>query len=182
MCTWNLCNFFLVPLFQFWYQIELYICCIIIQIQAVLQSLVLRGESHKSLKPMLNILYRPTTSRKAHLVVSKISTYLCQLRPKLICSDQIWKTQWHASMVKPQLPVFSKSSNSQDHLFWVWHQAPTQFTPTAIQCHFLSEGLLWQMMTVISFLHGCKSAPSDYGTWTKRDWVVQSLTKLNNKI
>ena len=129
---------------------------------------------------MLTILCH--SPRTVHLVVSKISTHLCRSRHKLICFDQIRNSQLHASTVELQLPVFSKYSNSQDHLFRVRRQPPTQFTPMAVQTHFLSGGLLWQMMIVISFPHGCKRAPSDYDTWTRRHRVVQSLTKLNNKI
>ena len=164
------------------------ITTIIIHIQAVRTSLFLftfnpwqheeRGINHKS----LCWTYYTEPPHTVHFVVSKILTHLCRLRPKLICFDQIRKTHLHASMVKPQLSVFSKSSNSQDHLFQIRHQPPTQFTLMTVQLHFLSGGLLWQMMIVISFPYRCKSAPSDYDTWTKRHWVVQSLTKLNNRI
>ena len=78
--------------------------------------------------------------------------------------------------------VFSKSSKSLDHLFWARRQPPTLFTPTAVQPHFLFGGLLWQMMIVISFPSRCKTASSDYSTWTRRHRVVQRLTKLNDKI
>ena len=97
----------------------------------------------------------------AHLVMSKISTNLCRLRLKLICFDQIPKTQPRASTVEPQLLVFSKSSNSQGHLFRVRRQPSTQFPSAVIKPHVMSGGLLWQMMIVISFSRGRKSAPSD---------------------
>ena len=74
-------------------------------------------------------------------LVSKISTHLCWSRPVLIFFDYIRKTQPFASTVKPQLLVFSKPSNSQDHLFRI-RQPPTQFTPMAVQPHFLFGGLL----------------------------------------
>ena len=65
-------------------------------------------------------------------------------------------------MVEPQLPVFSKYSNFQDHFFRVRRQPPTKFTPKAVQPNFLSGGLLCLMIIAISFPRGHKSAPSDY--------------------
>ena len=56
--------------------------------------------------PMLIILcWQPLPPRATHLVVSEI-THICRSRPKLICSDQIRKTQPPASTVVPQLPSF----------------------------------------------------------------------------
>ena len=100
--------------------------------------------------------------RTTPLVVSKISTHLCRPRPKLICFTQIRIIRPCTSMVEPQLLVFLKSSNSQDHLFRVPRRPPTQFTPTTVQPHFLSRDLLIQMRIVISFPRGHKNAPSDY--------------------
>ena len=44
------------------------------------------------------------------------------------------------------------------------------------------RSLLLQMMIVISFPHGHASSPSYYNIWNKRHKLVQSLTKLNNKM
>ena len=74
--------------------------------------------------------------RAAHLVVSKISTDLCQLRPKLIWSDQIQKTQLPALMVLPQIVVFFKILKSSNHFFRVWRHPPTQFIPNACSASF----------------------------------------------
>ena len=131
---------------------------------------------------MLTILYWILHPLTAHSVVSKISTQLYWSRSKLICFDQIRKTQPRASTVETQLPVFSKSSNSQDLPFRARRQQHIQFIPTAVQSNFLSGVLLWEMMIVISFPRRRKSSPSDYFTWTKRHQIVQSFTKLNNRI
>ena len=50
-----------------------------------------RRERHNSQGPTLTILCWHPPPWTAHLVVSKISTHLCQSRPKLISSDQIPK-------------------------------------------------------------------------------------------
>ena len=69
-------------------------------------------------------------SHTAHLVVSKISIHLCQLRPKLIWFDKIRKTQLLVSTIVPQLFVFFTILKFSGHLFRAWY-LPTQFTPTA---------------------------------------------------
>ena len=78
--------------------------------------------------------------------------------------------------------VFSKPSKLLGHLFQAWHHPPTQFIPTTVLPHFLFGGLFLQMMIVISFSCGRKTAPSEYWPWNKRPRVVQRLTKLNNEI
>ena len=118
----------------------------------------------------------PHHPRVVHLVVSKISNHLCWSRPKLICSDQIRKTQPPASTIEPQLPSCSKFSEtallgmtSSTHSIQS-SNGPATFPVCAI------------MMIVISFPHEHANTPSDYDTWTKRHRVVQSLTKLHNEI
>ena len=59
---------------------------------------------------------------------------------------------------------------------WVYYNRWLLSYPFRLLWHFLSEGLLWHMMIVISFPRGRKTAPSDYCRWTKRHRVVQSLT------
>ena len=124
-----------------------------------------RDTNHKSL---CYLFYIEPTPRTAHVAVPKISTHLCWSWPKLVCFDQIRKTQPCAWKVEPQLVVFLKSSKFQDHLLWVRRQPPAQFTPMTVQPHFLSADLLCQLLSVISFLRGHRSAPSDYETWTKK--------------
>ena len=51
---------------------------------------------------------------------------------------------------------------------------------STLQSHFLSEGLLWQMI-VISFANEHKTAPNDYAPGLLT-WKVQIPTKLNDKI
>ena len=63
--------------------------------------------------------------------------------------------------------IFSKSSNSKYHYFRAWCQPPTQCSPTAVRAHFLTVSLLWQIMIVISFLHGRAGALSYDNTWTR---------------
>ena len=76
--------------------------------------------------------------------------------------------------------VFSKSLNSQaiSSRHDVIH--PLDSLITLVQLHFLSGGLLWQTMIVISFPRGHASAPSDENTWNKRHQLVKSLRKLNH--
>ena len=100
------------------------ITTIIMKIQAVRTSLFLYNFSpwrHKkrdtNVKAYANHTILTPLPHTANLGVTKISTYICRSRPKLICFNQIRKTQPRASTVEPQLPVFSKFSNSQDHLF-----------------------------------------------------------------
>ena len=59
------------------------------------------------------------------------------------------------------------------YLFWVWCHPPTQFTPTVHPDPFP----VWEFIMI----DDCHIL-SDYNTWIKRHWIVQSLTKLNNKI
>ena len=110
------------------------------------QYLATRGQRNKSQKPMLTILYCPYHAQ----------VILWCLRSPLISAgrDPNWsslirseKTQPRPSAGKHQLPIFSKSSNSPDHLFRVRRQPSTQFTPAAVQPHFLSGGLLWYLAT-----------------------------------
>ena len=52
---------------------------------------------------------------------------------------------------------------------------------STLQPHFLSGGLLWQMVIVIFFAHERKTAPNDYAPELFAR-IVQSPTKLNDKI
>ena len=119
--------------------------------------------------------YHHTHTHVVHLVASKILIHLYQLRPVLIWSDVSRSTATFDRSISNrrlfQNPKFRKPSLRG------WRQPPTAFP-----AHFQSGSLLWQMMFVISFPRGRARAPSDYDTWTKRHRVVQSLTKLNNKI
>ena len=129
------------------------ITTIIIQIQAIRTrsfmicvSLILSPytmREKQNIKAHANNTILTPPPRTAHLVVSKISIHLSWSRPKLICCYRIRKTQPRASTIERQLSVFSKSSNSLDHLVRVWCQPSTQFTPTAVQLYFFSGGLLW---------------------------------------
>ena len=131
---------------------------------------------------MLNIqCWHPT--RTAHLVVSKISTNLCRSsRPNwsaLIRSKKKKKkNQPRTSMVEPQLTILFKilgpsllgmmstthsiHSNVRPAPFPVWGFIMTD------DCHILSAQA-----------QGCSIWLC---TWTKRRRVIQSLTKLNNRI
>ena len=51
--------------------------------------------------------------RVVHFVIFKILILLCRSRSE--------KLNLHASTAEISTTVFSKSSNSQDHLFWAWH-------------------------------------------------------------
>ena len=86
---------------------------------------------------LISWLRSMTTRRKRH------NSYYANPHPNMrriqwclrSLSVEIWKTQLHLSTVKIQLSLstaksnrpFSKSSNSQDHLFWAWrhpHSSP----------------------------------------------------------
>ena len=114
---------------------------------------------------------------------------LWSLRSQLISAgrDPNWsalirseKIQPHASTIECQLICFFKilkfSALSLLGMTSTTHWIHSNSCP---QPYFLSGGLLWQTMIVISFPRGRKIASSDYCTWTKRRRVVQSLTKLN---
>ena len=104
-------------------------------------------------------------------------------------SVEIRKCQLHLSTVKIQLSTqwqelnflplwsnlnfnfyFSKSSNSQDHLF----RALRQSHSSPIFC-------LRVYYDIISFAFGCKTVPNDYAPELVTR-IVQSPTKLNDKI
>ena len=78
-----------------------------------------------------------------------------------------------ASMVQSQLTSFQILRFSGPFL-----PGMTSFTH---QHYFLSGGLLWQMVTVISFARERKTAPNDYASGLLTQ-IVQSPTKLNDKI
>ena len=97
------------------------------------------------LKAYANYTMLAPIQRAAHLGMFKISIHLCQSRSE--------KTQPHASTVENSparlngrilTSVFSKSSNSQDHFFWVWrHQQPSPISCLRVimtngDCHILS--------------------------------------------
>ena len=73
------------------------------------------------------------------------------------------------SKVNFQLTCFSKSSNSPDHCIRAWHSSPISYL-----------GFIMTIVIVISFPHEHKLYPM-LCTWTK-SWIVQSPTKLNDKI
>ena len=115
-----------------------------------------RGERHNSYNAN-------NLQRVAHLVMFKIS----------VCRDL--KNPITSSTVQIQLSTdsFSKSSNSQDHLFRAWrhlHSSP-----------FPVWGIIMTMVIVISFAHERKTAPNDYAPEVLTR-IVQSPTKLNDKI
>ena len=89
--------------------------------------------------------------------------------------NSMTETQLSVSIVQCQLPThsFSKSSNSQGHLFWARrhpHSSPNS-----------RLGFIMTMLIVISFAHERKPAPNDYAL-NHLTRIVQSPTKLNDKI
>ena len=94
------------------------LCCIdlvitikiIMQIRVYFISTSVLGDTRREAQ---TILYWPPP-----FVISHISTHLCRSRLKLICFDQIRKKPNRAlQRSNLKLIVFSKSSNSSDHLF-----------------------------------------------------------------
>ena len=79
-------------------------------------------------------------------------------------------------MVKIQLSAdsFSKSSNSQDHLFRPWHHPHS--SPI-----FCLGGFIMTMVIVISFARERKTVPNEYPPELLTR-IVQSPSKLNDKI
>ena len=105
---------------------------------------------------------------------------------------EICKTWPHASMVENSYIVFNGSipnyifqlSKSNRHLFKILKLSGSSLlgmTSSILQPTFLSGGILWQMVIIVSFAHEHKTAHNDYapGFLTR---IVQSLTKLNNRI
>ena len=117
------------------------------------ETYVLRANvNHTMLTPRLH---------KAHLVWSKISTHLDRPRHKLIWSHQIRRTQTLPSTVEPQLKYFSKSSNSQDHIFQIWCHSPAWFSPMVSPDPYPVWVSIIPMMIIIAFTRVCASALSD---------------------
>ena len=119
-----------------------------------------------------------TTSCVAHFVLSKISTHLNRLKPKLIRSEKLNRELRQSNLnshlfqnlkiLRTSLPGMTSSANS--------------IHPNSVLSPISCLGVYYDMIIVISFPCVCASASSDYDTWTKRHQVVQSLTKLNHKI
>ena len=73
-----------------------------------LQSIATRGET-QFLKANANHTMPTPPKHSTHRAMFKISIHSCR------------KTRPHASTVENSTAVFSKSSNSLDHIFWAWH-------------------------------------------------------------
>ena len=128
-----------------------------------LLSLATREERRNPQGPMLTILcWAPHVH--ARRILWSLRSLPVETQTDLLFKPEkkTKKKQPRALTVEIQLLVFSKSSNSQDHLFRVRPQPHFQFTSMAVQPYFLSGGLLRQMMIFISFPHGRKIAPSDF--------------------
>ena len=77
---------------------------------------------HEERDTILTMLTPP--QHAAHLVISKVSVGRDPKNPTTSFNSQ---NPTLASVVQSQLTFFSKSSNSQDHLFWAWshpHSSP----------------------------------------------------------
>ena len=96
-----------------------------------------------------------------------------EIQTDLILSDPKNPTARLSSQNPKILPTIS----SEEDVNYPLNSFQRLFRPD-----FRSGNLLWRMMIVIRFLCGRASAPSEYDTFSKRHRVVQSLTKLNNKI
>ena len=128
-----------------------------------LQFMATRRERQNSLKSLLTILW--WLHPNARCILWSLRSLLVEIR----------KTQLHLSTVKIQLPP------QWSHLNWLFFKILRTISSSTLQPHFLSEGLWWQMMIVISFARESKTAPNDNapGLLTR---IVQSPTKLNDKI
>ena len=128
-----------------------------------------RGERHNSYYP----------HRSAHFVMIKISVGRDRKKKQLHLSTAKNSTpQWQKMFclhgpISKLTDSFSKSSYSQDHLFWAWRHPHSSLIS--------SLGFIMTMVIVISFAHDCRAVPNDYffELLTRR---VQSPTKLNDKI
>ena len=144
--------------------IHTYIWCILIQIQVVWMSLFLSTFSpwwHEERETNHKPYYAEFPHPRALHILWCLWSQLISASQDSNWSALIRSEKPSRVLQQPNLNYLS-FQNSQDYLFRVQRQPPTQFTQTAIQHHFLSGGLLWQMIIVISFLHRFKSAPSDY--------------------
>ena len=141
------------------------------------QSLATRGGRDTNHKANHTYADPPPPQRMVHLVVFKISA----VRDPKWSAFQIRKTQPRASTVETQLIVFSKSSKILRSSHPGMTSSTSQFTPTAIQSHILSGGGYDSSWSSYPFRAGVR-VPTWLYTWTKRHRVVQSLTKLDNKI
>ena len=112
---------------------------------------------------MLTILCWP------HLNAQRI--LLC-LRSQFISASRDPKTQPHASTVENPTSLLQRSNTKLHHsteesqltLFKIFKFSEPSLlgmTSSTLQPYFLSGGLLWQIVSVISFTRECKTAPSD---------------------
>ena len=88
------------------------------------------------------------------------------------------KNQPPNSTVEPQLKSFLKSLNSLDHAFRIWRQLPTQFTLASFPVwEFILTDDDWHILSARVCVY-----PVCLRNLNQRRRVVQSLTKLDNKI
>ena len=102
------------------------------------------------LKAYANYTMLTPPQRVVHLVIFKISIHLCQLRSTCLNGR---RPNYIFNGQNPT-DIFSKSSDSQDHLFWAWrhlHSSP-------ISCLGVYSDKLW-----LSYpLRTSVTAPNDY--------------------
>ena len=117
------------------------------------------------LKAYVNHTMLTPPQHAAHLVMFKISIHLCWLRL------ENWTScfnSWRLNSVffNGRIPnyIFQRSKSNW-HLFKILKFSEPSLpgmTSSTLQPHFLSGGLLWQVVIVISFVHERKTTPIDY--------------------
>ena len=136
-----------------------------------LRSMATRGPETQFLKVFANHTTLTLAQRAAHVVMSKISVGRDPKNPTTSFNGQ-----------NPTLPP--QWSNLNSFFFKILQFSGSSLpgmTSSTLQPHFLSGGLLWQMVIVISFAHARKTAPNDDSPGLLT-WIVQSPTKLKDKI
>ena len=123
------------------------IATVIIQIQAVRTSLLLstfspwqHEERHTNHKSLRKPIYADP-QRAAHLVGLQISASRDPNWSNLIRSKKL-----NRALQRSTSTLLIKILKFSGHLSRTWRHSHSQFTPTTVQPHFLSGGLLWQMM------------------------------------
>ena len=146
-------------LFRFWYE-RVYFFLPSVLGDTRKETQFIKAYAHHTM------LAPPTPMHSASCSVEDLNSFLLiETQTDLISTDP--KNSTATLNGRTSTELFSKSSNSLDHLFRVWRQPSTQFTPTARPATFTVWSLLWLMMIVISFPRGHVSALFAYFTWTR---------------
>ena len=132
-----------------------------------LQSLVTRGERERETQTQIikayanHTMLTPGPTKNVQCILWCLRSQFISAGRDRNWSDLIRSEKLNHALHRSTSTLRFKILKLSRHPSWTWRHPPTQFAPTTVQPHFLSGGLLWQMMTVISIPRGRKTAKSD---------------------